>query len=343
MRMLCGAVLFLGLFIFGLSSSADTPGSDYHLIKKIPIGGDGGWDYLNLDSAARRLYIARFDRVMVVDIDKETLIGEIPNTKGVHGVALVKERERGFSSNGGDSTVTVFDLQTLKEVSRIKVGQRPDAIVYDPATKRVFTMNAGSKDVSAIDAQTEQVVGTVALGGKPEFVVADEAGKIYVNLEDKNEIIAIDARELQVLNRWPLAPEKEPAGLAIDRKNRRLFSTCHSQKMVVLDADSGKVIATPAIGKGTDACLFDPDTRLAFSSNGDSTLTVVHEDDPDHFSVVANVKTEPGARTMALDSKTHNVYLVTAKSRPLSAEEKARRQRRAFESGSFVILVVGPK
>jgi YVTN family beta-propeller protein len=318
---------------FVLLASAGAAPPDYKVIKRIPLGGEKGWDYLTLDSAARRLYIARADRVMVVDVDQGSLAGEVPNCPGIHGVALVPEKDRGYTSNGAEGSVTVFDLKTLKEVGRVRVGQRPDAIIYDPATKRVFTMNAGSKDISAIDVETDKVVGTVPLGGKPEFAVSDEAGKVYVNLEDKNQIFVFDARELRELNRWPLGSGKEPAGLSMDRKNRRLFSTCHSENMIVLNADNGEVVATPKIGRGTDACIFDPETALAFSSNGDGTLTVVHEDDPGHFSVVANVPTERGARTMALDSKTHNIYLVTAKPK--------QGQRRAFEPGSFVVLVVG--
>jgi YVTN family beta-propeller protein len=305
----------------------------YHVIKKFTLGGEGGWDYLSIDPAARRLYIARADRVMVVDLDKGTLVGEVPNTPGIHGVALVPEQNRGFSSNGGDATVSAFDLKTLKEVTRIKVGKRPDAIVYDPASKRVFTMNAGSSDATAIDVATEKVVGTIPLGGKPEFAVADGKGQVFVNLENKSEVVVLDTQKLEVANRWPLAPGKEPTGLAMDRAKRRLFSSCHSQKMVVMDADNGRVLATPAIGKGTDACVFDPDRKLAFSSNGDGTLTVVREDDGDKFTVVENVETQVGARTMALDPKTHQIYLATAKAKP--------GQRRSFEPGSFVILVVG--
>jgi YVTN family beta-propeller protein len=342
MKRIFASLLTVLSFAFLADAQAGDRLPAYHVIKTIPLGGEGGWDYLTLDSAARRLYIARADRVMVVDVDQGTLAGEVPNTPGIHGVALVPERNRGFTSNGRDSTVTVFDLQTLKEVGRIKVGKGPDAIIYDPATQRVFTFNAGSKDATAIDAQTEQVVGTVPLGGKPEFAVADGAGQVYVNLENKSEILAFDARKLVATNTWPIAPGKEPAGLAMDRKHRRLFSTCHNEKMVVLDADNGRVVATPAIGKRTDACVFDPDTDLAFSSNGDGTLTVVHEDDPDHYTVVANVETMAGARTMALDSKTHNIYLVTAKSKPVTAEDKAAGRRRAFEPGSFVVVVVGP-
>jgi YVTN family beta-propeller protein len=322
------------------AAPADSPASAYHVVKKIPLGGEGGWDYLSVDEAARRLYITRGNRVTVVDLEKGTLAGEVPNTPGVHGVALVPKKSRGYSSNGGDSTVTAFNLETLHELARIKVGARPDAILYDPASDRVFTMNAGSRNVSAIDTETDKVVGTIPLGGKPEFAVADGQGHVYVNLEDKNEIVELDARSLKLTHRWPIAPGKEPAGLAMDRKTRRLFSTCHNQKMIILDADSGKVIATPEIGKGTDACIFDPETSLAFSSNGDGTLTVVQEKDGDKFEVVANVPTQAGARTMALDAKTHNVYLVTARPKPAPAGA-GRGQRRSFEPGSFVVLVVG--
>jgi len=323
----------LALFIADGATAAETAAPGYHVIKKIAIGGEGGWDYLTCDSAARRLYIARSNRVMVVDIDKETLVGEVANTPGVHGVALVPKLGRGFVSNGGDSTVTVFDLKSLKELARIKVGKRPDAILYDRASERVFTFNAGSSDATAIDVEKQAVAGTIALGGKPEFAATDELGQIYVNLEDKSEVLAIDAVKLTVVQRWPLAPGEEPAGLAIDRAHRRLFATCHNQKMIVLDADKGNVVATLPIGKGTDACVFDYSAMLAFSSNGDGTLTVVREVFPSQFEVAENVPTEAGARTMALDAKTHNLFLVTAKAKP--------GQRRSYEPGSFVILVVG--
>jgi YVTN family beta-propeller protein len=262
-------------------------------------------------------------------------VGEVsgPEIKGIHGVALVPDLNRGFISNGMTSTVTPFDLKTLKTDEPIKVGNRPDAIIYDPASKRVFSFNAGSKDATAIDAETKAVAGTVPLGGKPEFAVADEQGQVYVNIEDKNEIVAFDARELKEKNRWKTSPGTEPAGLAMDRKQRRLFSTCHNQKMVVLDAENGNVLATPEIGKGTDACVFDQETGLAFSSNGDGTLTIVQQDASGSYQVAANVATQAGARTMALDTKTHQIYLVTAKAKA--------GQRRVFEPGTFTILVVG--
>jgi DNA-binding beta-propeller fold protein YncE len=305
----------------------------YHVVKKIELGGDGGWDYLTCDPEAHRLYIARATRVMVVDLEQGKLAGEVADTPGVHGVALVSKRGRGFASNGRDASVTVFDLKTLKAVNRIKVGQGPDFILFDPASGRVFTFNAGSKDATAIDAETEMVVGTVPLGGKPEAAVSDEKGRVYVNIEDKGEIIAFDARTLAVAQHWPVAPAKDPIGLAIDRAKKRLFCTCGSGVMVVMDAESGRVLASPPIGKGTDAAGFDPETGLAFSSNRDGTLTVVREETPGNFTVAENVKTQALARTMALDPKTHTVYLVTAKPK--------EGQPRGYEPGSFVVLVVG--
>jgi YVTN family beta-propeller protein len=316
------------------AAAADQPAAPgYHLIKTIPLPGDGGWDYLTVDPDARRLYIARATRVMVVDIEKGESVGEIANTPGVHGVAVVPKRGRGFISCGGDSTVCVFDLQTLKEVNRVKVGQRPDAIFYDDASGRVFTFNAGSKDATAIDAETEKVVGTVPLGGKPEGAAADGKGRVFVNVEDKSEVVAFDGRTLAVAQHFPLAPGEGAVGLAMDRAGNRLFATCQNQKMVVLDAETGKVISTLAIGKGTDAAGFDPDKGLAFSSNGDGTLTVVRSDGQGGYAVAESVPTQAGARTMAVDTRSHNVYLVTAKPKA--------GQRRAYEPGSFVLLVVG--
>lgn len=331
------ALMVLGLLGYGVF--ADPPDSGYRVIKKFSLGGEGGWDYLTADPEGHRLYIARSNRVTVVDVETGKVVGEVPNTPGVHGVALVPKHKRGFSSNGGDSTVTIFDLETLKEAGRVKVGSRPDAILYDPASDRVFTFNAGSNDATALDAEKGAVAGTVKLGGRPETGVADEKGMVYVNLVDKNEIVAFDARKLEVTQRWPLAPGTGPHGLAMDRAKRRLFSTCANEKMIVLDADSGKVLATLTIGKGTDACAFDPGPGFAFSSNGDGTLTVVEEQPPGTYRVLANVPTQAGARTMALDTKTHLIYLATARFKQPAAGEKG--PRRAMEPDSFVILVVG--
>jgi YVTN family beta-propeller protein len=336
-RLRWGAVPALAFFFGGLAIAAEPAKPDYHVVKKIEVKGEGGWDYLTMDPAARRLYITRGDHVVVLDVEKEKVIGEITKTPGVHGVALVPKRKKGFISNGGDSTVTIFDLETLKEIAKVKVGQRPDAILYDPASDCVFTFNAGSKDSTALASEDGAVKGTVPLGGKPETAVADEKGHIYVNIEDKNEIAVVDSKNLKVKDRWKLAPGEEPTGLAIDLANRRLFASCHNEKMVVMDADNGKVLATPAIGKGTDACVFDPEEHLAFSSNRDGTLTVV-DTKADKFPVVANVKTQEGARTMALDTKSHNIYLATARFKPLP---QGQRGRPGIEPDSFVILVVG--
>jgi len=339
MRRSCLCAVAAWALVFSAVSGAE-PASDYHLLKTIKVGGDGGWDYLTMDAAARRLYISRGTRVMVMDVEKGKVVGEVADTPGVHGIALVPKLNRGFSSNGREGTVTAFDLKTLKETARIKVGTNPDAIIYDPATGRVFTFNGRSKDATAIDAAKEKVVGTVELGGKPEFAAADGKGEVYVNLEDKDMVLAIDARKLTVDHRWDIAPGKAPSGLSMDRANRRLFVTCHNQKMVILDADSGKVVATPPIGRGTDACTFDPDAGLAFSSNGDGTLSVVEEQTPDKFRALTPVRTQAGARTMALDTKTHNIYLVTARAKPAPAGQP-RPRRPNFAPDSFVVLVVG--
>jgi DNA-binding beta-propeller fold protein YncE len=290
-----------------------------------------------VDATARRMYISRSTRVMVLDVDTGKLVGEIANTPGVHGVALVPARKRGFTSNGGDSSATYFDLETLREIGRTKVGRGPDAILYDPASDRVFTFNAGSKDATALSTEDGKVAGTVELGGRPESGAADGKGMVYVNLVDKSEVVAFDAKELKVKSRWPLDPGKGPAGMAMDRNKRRLYVTCRNEKMVVLDADNGKILATPTIGKGTDACAFDPGTGLAYSSNGDGTLTVVEEQPADQFRVVANVPTQQGSRTMALDTKTHRIFLAGAK---FQAPQPGQRRGR-MEPDSFSILVVG--
>jgi DNA-binding beta-propeller fold protein YncE len=316
------------LVALGAEAKPKAPG--YHVVKRIALGGEGGWDYLTFDSG--RLYIARSNRVMVVGLARGKLVGEVAKTPGVHGVALVPKRNRGFTSNGGDSTVTVFDLKTLEAKARLKVGKRPDAIIFDPASGRVFTCNAGDGTATAIDAAKEKVAGTVKLGGRPEFAVADGKGHVYVNLVDKNEVLDLDTRKLTVKHRWPLAPGQKPTGLAMDRAHRRLFATCRNQKMVVLDADRGTVLASLPIGKGTDACAFDPGAGLAFSSNGDGTVTVVGEAGKGKYKVAETVQTQAGARTMALDPKAHRLYLVTARAKP--------GQRRRFQPGSFVVLVV---
>jgi DNA-binding beta-propeller fold protein YncE len=314
----------------------------YHVVKRISLPGEGGWDYLTVDTAAHRLYVSRGTHVAVVDLDKDSIVGDIPNTLGVHGIALIRDLGRGFTSNGRDSTVTVFDLKTLAPVTVIKVtGRNPDAIAYEPVSQRVFTFNGGSGTTTAIDPRTGAVVGTADLAGRPEFAVADGQGRIFVNIEDKSELLALDARTLAVQKRWSLAPCAEPSGLAIDRAQRRLFSVCDNGVMVVSDADSGRVLAKLPIGAGVDGAAFDPATHLAFSSNGEGTLTVVREQSPDSFSVVATVPTQRGGRTVALDERTHRVYTVAAQfGQPPAPTPDRPRPRPPIIPGSVVLLVL---
>jgi DNA-binding beta-propeller fold protein YncE len=316
--------------------------SGYHLVKTYKVGGEGGWDYLTLDSASRHLYISRGTHVLVIDADSGDPVGDIPDTAGVHGIALAAELSRGFTSNGRDGTVTIFDLNTLKPISKVNVGEGPDAIVYDQVTKRVFTFNGRSHDSTAIDAAKGTVLGTIKLDGRPEFAVSDERGELFVDIEDKSELVAINTAKLEVKSTWPLAPCESPSGLSMDRKNRRLFVGCDNKVMAMVDADNGKVITTLPIGRGVDATKFDADTGLAFASCGEGVLTVIREDSPDKFSVLENVPTQAGARTMAVDRKTHNVVLVTAQFGPAPQPTPDQpRPRPAILPGTFVVLVFG--
>jgi YVTN family beta-propeller protein len=334
--------LIFPLLILSLATVAVAAASGYHVVQTWKVGGDGGWDYLKIDSQARRLYISRATRVLVLDVDSGKSVGEIPDTPGVHGIALAPEFGKGFTSNGRENTVNVFDLKTLKVLNKIKVGARPDAILYDPATKRVFTFNAGSQDATAIDAAKGEVVGSIPLGGKPEFAASDSKGTVFVNLEDKNQLFALDPDKLAVKQRWDLPGCEEPSGLSMDQKNRRLFVGCGNKKMPIVDADSGKILTTLPIGDGVDATAFDDETGLAFASCGEGVLTIVREESADKFSVVENVLTQKGARTMALDAKTHNAYTVTAKFGPPPAPTADQpHPRPSLIPDTFVVLVVG--
>jgi DNA-binding beta-propeller fold protein YncE len=317
--------------------------ADYKVVQKVTVGGDGGWDYLIVDPAARRFYVTRATRVLVFDADSLKQVGEIPNTNGVHGVALAPELSRGFASNGRAGSITIFDSKTLATIEEVKIeGQNPDAILYDPPTKRVFAFNGRSADATVLDAASGKVVGTIPLGGKPEFATTDLAGHVYVNIEDKSEVLALDPRKLSVEHRWPLAPCEEPSGMAIDRAHGRLFIGCDNKTMAMMDAATGKVIATAPIGSGVDANGFDPGTGLAFSSNGEGTLTVAKEDPPGTLKVLANVPTQRGARTMAVDEKTHRIFLVTAEfGPPPSPTADQPHPRPSQVPGTFTILVVG--
>ncbi|HEY6769721.1 MAG TPA: YncE family protein [Candidatus Sulfotelmatobacter sp.] len=335
------AGLILAIYFSPGKAAAAAPG--YHILNTYKVGGDGGWDYLTVDANARRLYISRATRVMVLDADSGKSVGEIADTPGVHGIALAPELGRGFTSNGREGTVSIFDIKTLATSDKVKVGENPDAILFDPATKRVFTFNGRSHDSTAIDAANGTVLGTIKLDGKPEFAASDGKGEIFVNIEDKSELVAIDPNKLEVKAKWPLAPCESPSGLAMDKKNRRLFVGCDNQMMAVVNADSGKVITTLPIGEGVDATAFDDGTGMAFASCGESgVLTVVHEDSPDKFRVAENVTTEKGARTLALDSKTHNVFVVTAKfGPPPAATADNPHPRRSIVADSFVVIVAG--
>jgi len=319
--------------------------ANYHLIRKVKLGGDGGWDYLSIDSNARRLYIGRSNRVMVVDIDNDKLVGEIAGMEGVHGITVVPEFKRGFITCGKENLVRVFDLEKLTIESKIPTGTKPDASVYDPYSKRVFIFNNEGGTATVIDASSAKLAGTIELGGEPESGVADGKGKVFVNLEDKSKIAVIDTKKLKLSATWSLAPGEEPTGLAFDSKHRRLFSGCHNKLMMVLDADTGKIISSEPIGKGVDAAGFDEESQNAFASNGDGTLTVVHESDAKTFAVAQNVETQSGARTMAVDSKKHQIWLVSATPKEEAAgeasEAKGGHHRRQYQPDSFTAIVVG--
>jgi DNA-binding beta-propeller fold protein YncE len=338
-------ISFLTLFAFALSIGATSMGQTskgYKVVDKIKIGGEGGWDYLLADAAAHRLYVSHGTRVVVVDTKANTAVGEIPNTNGVHGIALVPDLGRGYTSNGRDSSVTVFDLGTLKTITTIQLNaSNPDAIIYDPFSHRVFTFNGRSHNTTAIDPNSNSIVGTLDLDGKPEFAVADGHGKIFVNLEDKSMIAVFESKSLKVLDRWSIAPGEEPSGLAFDRAHNRLFSVCGNEMMIVVDATSGKVVTSLPIGAGVDAAAYDPTMHLAFASNGEGTLTVVREETPEKFSVVENVATQRSCRTMALDEETHRVYLSGATFGPTPAPTAEHpRPRPTIEPGSFVVLIL---
>jgi len=325
-------------------SVAAQPGpGGYHVTRTIAVGGEAGWDYPTVDAAAHRLYLSHATLVNVVDTENGALVGTIPDTQGVHGIAIAPELGRGYVSSGRANTVTVFDLKTLAVLATVKVtGENPDAICYDPFTRRVFTFNGRTANATAIDTATNQVVGTIALPGKPEFAATDGKGRMFVNIEDKSLIVAFDPKALAVVAQWPIAPCEEPSGLALDREHRRLFAVGGNKLMAVVNADTGKLVATVPIGEGPDGVAFDPATGLAFSANGEGTITVVREESPEKFTVLATVQTRRGARTITLDEKAHTLYLPTAEFGPPPSPTAERpHPRPSVVPGSFVALVVG--
>lgn len=336
----CGFLLLAASFVSG-QTSAQPEG--YKVTRTIPLSDPGtGWDYLLIDPSHHRLFISHTDHVLVFDLDQQKPVGSIAPTPGVHGIAVAPDLNRGFISNGRGDSVTVFALDSLKTLQTIPVtGKNPDAIIYDPASRRTFTFNGRSGSSTAIDAATGKVVGTIELGGGPEYAVPDGKGHIFNNLEDTSELLEIDSHSLKILHRWPLAPCQNPSGLALDTAHRRLFVGCRNRLMAVVDADTGKVLTTLPIGRGVDANRFDAGTGLAFSSNGDGTITVVREVSPQKFELVGNVPTQPGARTMALDAKTHDLYTVTATFGPMPPPSAGQRRRRPpIVPGSFTLIQI---
>jgi DNA-binding beta-propeller fold protein YncE len=322
--------------------------SGYKIVKRIQIGGEGGGDYMFADTAARRLYVSHAERLCVIDLDNNTVIGEIANTPGIHGIALAPDLGRGFTSNGGDDSVTIFDLKTLATIDKVKAtGTNPDCIVYDPASHRVFTFNRKSGNTTVIEASSGKVISTIDLKGHSEYATTDNKGRVYVAVDDSSAIDVFDSLSLR-MEQWPVAACRGtpgpvgPVGLSIDRENRRLFASCRNSIMAVVDGESGRVVATLPIGSGSDGSAYDPGTHLAFSANGgDGTMTVVHEDTPEKFTVLETVVTEPRAKTIAIDEKTHRVYLPSSKIGSVTPPTPDNpKPKKDIISGSFAILVL---
>ncbi len=336
-----------GILALSILGVASTPacGADglYHFLKEIPVGGEGGWDYSSVDEAGRRLYVSHGTRIIVIDLDKETVAGEIADTPGVHGLAPASELGRGVTSNGRENKASIVDLKTLQTLSKVDTGENPDGMLFEAGQQEAYLFNGRGQSATVINMKSGKVVATIPLPGKPEFAAADpKAGRVYNNIEDKNELVAIDTRTHQVVNTWPIAPGEEASGMAIDLAHHRLFIGCHNKLMEMIDSTNGKVVATVPIGEGVDANAFDPGTQYAFSSCGDGTVTIAHEDTPEKLTVVQTLKTERGARTMTLDPRTHKIYLASARFEPTPAPAPGeRRQRPKMVPGSFKVLVYG--
>jgi len=331
-------------FALALLTSSAIANQAYQFVSEIPIGGEGGWDILTIDSAAGRLYLSHATKVVIVDLNKNAAVGEIADTPGVHAFVAVAEVGRGFSSNGKESKSSVVDLTTLKTVSKIDTGQNPDAVVYEPRRGEVYVFNHSANSVTVIDAKTAIVSATIELGGSPEFAAVDgKTGRVYCNIEDKSEVAVIDVTKHEVVARWSLAPGEEPSGIALDAAHHRLFAGCHNKMMVMVDIETGKVVANVPIGAGVDGCAFDDATQLAFASCGDGTTTIAKEETPQKLTVLQTLKTERGARTMALNPKTHRIYLPSAQFRPPpSPAPGASPARPTIVPNTLKLLVYGP-
>ena len=339
-----GCLAFVGALVLVLVTAHAQAGPQYRIAHEVPVPGDEAWDYLTFEPGGHRLFIAHGTRVQVVDTDKLAVAGEIADTPGVHGIALAPDLGRGYISAGRSGVIVVFDLKTLARLKEIKTsGENPDAILYDAASQRVFTFNGRGRNVTAVDAKTDAVIGTIPLDAKPEFAVADGNGRIYVNLEDKNSLAVIDPQKLSVTSVWPISGCEEPSGLALDAVGQHLISVCSNKVMALIDAASGHVLGTAPIGAGVDAAAFDPGSRLAFASCGEGTLTVVSQGASGALRA-QSVPTRRGARTMALDVRTHRIYLVTADfGAPPAATPEHPHPRPAILPGSFRLLVLEPQ
>ena len=335
----------IAIFVLFSISKLEAQPSGFHLIKKTVIGGEGGWDYLSVDSKNNRLYISHSTQVEVLDVSTHEKIGVIPNLQGVHGVLAVPKTGRGITTNGRSNTVTIFDLKTLQPIIELPTGKNPDALLYDDFSGRVFVFNHSDVTTTAIDIAEGKVAGTVDVGGSAlEAGATDGKGTIYVNLEDAGEIVSFDAKTLAIKNRWKISPGEEPTGLAIDTKTKRLFSVCHNGWMMVVDSEKGNIIAQVPIGKRVDGVVFDPELKMAFSSNGEGTITVVQEVSANEFKVVDTIKTEVGARTIAIDPKTHHVFVSTAQygETPAATAENPNPRPKVVP-GTFMVLEYGMK
>ncbi len=340
LRLAAGSLVFLATIAIAVAAAGA-----YHLIKKIPIPGDGGWDYVAADSDARRLYVSHDTEIVVLDLDSGAIVGKIAGGPDMHGAAIASEFGRGFISESNPGSVVIFDLKTLAKIGEVRVGDDPNGIIYDHETKRIFTADRGSKRITAINAKTGKIVGTIEnLGGRTEHLASDEAGHVFLNMQDRNTLLKLDAKKLKVLETWPTAPCQAPSSMDMDRVHARIFIGCRGAGMMaVVDATSGKIVATNPIGEGVDAAEFDPKTGLVYFSTGaDGVLSIFREKSPDQYELVQNVQTQAGARTMALDRKTGWVYLAAAElgSRPAPTPDNPR-PRPPVIPGTFSVLVIG--
>jgi DNA-binding beta-propeller fold protein YncE len=315
----------------------------YHLVKEIPVAGDTGWDYLSVDAEARRLYVTHGTHIVVIDLDTNSIVGDIADTPGVHGFAIAPELGKGFSSNGGEAKVSVVDLKSLATVTKVATDEGPDAVIYEPTHKEVYSFNGRAKSATIFSAVSGQVVASLKMPGKPEFPALDTAGgRVFVNIEDKNEVAVIDTGTHKIVNEWPIAPGEGPSGMAFDASHQRLFLGCDNHLMLMLDSNTGKAVGSVPIGAGVDANAFDEQLQLAFSSNGDGTLTIAREERPDKLVVVQTLRTQTSGRTMALDPKTHRIYVAAAIFLPTEKNASVSSHHRATVPGTFKVLVYGP-